>query len=48
MAPVKYKKVSWDKNNGMMEYWNTDFKKMIFLYLIQQSGCFSYNALKIA
>jgi hypothetical protein len=34
-------------NNGMMEYWNDDLKKMPFLYLIPDKRNFSITQLSI-
>jgi len=34
-------------NIGMMEYWNDDFKKMIFLYLIPIKRNFTITQLSI-
>jgi len=34
-------------NNGMMEYWNNDFKKMIFLYLIPVKRNFTITQFSI-
>jgi len=35
------------KNNGMMEYWNDDLKKMTFLYLIPVNRNFTITQLYI-
>jgi len=35
------------KNNGMMEYWNDNLKKMTFLYLIPVKRNFTITQLSI-